>query len=72
MTAATATAARTTQAARAIDAATDRDGYLTVAQLAEVTGRTPRNLRRAFRKAGNGTGHGSIYLVPVTEAKLHV
>lgn len=67
----TATDVRTITAV-AVTADTDTDGFLTVDQLATVTGRTARNLRRAFRKAGNGTGHGSIYLVPVTEVALYV
>lgn len=51
---------------------TDTDGFLTVTELAALTGRTARNLRRAFRTAGNGTGQGSIYLVAVTDAHLYV
>lgn len=50
----------------------DNDGFLTVAELAALTGRTARSLRRSFRKAGNEVGHGSVWAIPVTEAHLYV
>lgn len=67
----TATAIRTvTTAAATRDA--DNDGFLTVNELAALTGRTPRNLRRAFRAAGNEVGHGGVWAIAVEDAHLFV
>jgi len=71
MTVITATNARTITAA-AITADADADGFLTVAELATLIGRTPRRIRRDFRAAGVTVGHGGVWAIPVTEVALYV
>lgn len=62
------TARRLEKAAKAEQLKYSHARVLTAAELAAELEMTPRQLRRAARKAGNGVGRGRIYATPIGEA----